>query len=91
MIMVEQTLPDPEELLASMAERQRHMFAAGRKAMLDVVQTYAQTASAFADSQEQLAAASEVEGVSRFLLAQASFTREVLDATVKFVNEAIEE
>jgi hypothetical protein len=88
--MHEQTLPDPEELLASMMERQEHMLSAGRKATLDALDVYAQTANAFADSQEKLAAASEVEWLSRFLLAHATFTREVLDASAKFAREVTE-
>ena len=85
--MHEQTLPDPEELLASMMERQESMLGAGRKATLDALNVYAQTANAFADSQEKLAAASEVEWLSRFLLAQANFTRDVLDASAKFARD----
>jgi hypothetical protein len=65
LIMTEQTLPDPEQVLAQIVERQRQMLMAGRKATLDALQGYAHTASAVADSQEKLAAASEVGSPQR--------------------------
>jgi hypothetical protein len=89
--MIEQTLPDPEQMLTSIMERQGQMLTAGRKATLDALQTYTETASAVADSQEKLAAASEVEWMSRLLRAQASFTRAVLDASSKFADEVLQE
>jgi hypothetical protein len=89
--MIEQTLPDPEQMLAGIMERQGEMLSAGRKATLDAFQTYTETASAIADSQEKLAAASEVEWLSRLLRAQASFTRAVLDASAKFADEILDE
>ena len=88
--MVEQTLHDPEEVLASMMERREEVLKAGRKASLDVLETYEQTLSAVVESQEKLAAASEFEPLSRFLLAQASFTREVGDAFAKFAREVMD-
>jgi hypothetical protein len=89
--MIEPTLPDPEQVLATIVERQRQMMLAGRKAALDVLQVYSQTATAFADSQEKLAAESEVEWLSRLLRAQATFTREVLDASEKFARDVMDE
>jgi hypothetical protein len=85
--MAEPTLPDPEQVLASILERQEQLLSAGRKASRDVFQAYEQTLSAFADSQEQLAAASEVESLSRLLRAQACLTREVVEAFSKFARE----
>jgi hypothetical protein len=90
-IVIEQTLPNPEEMLAGIVERQRQMLMAGRKATFDALGAYAQTAMAFAESQEKLADTTEVEGLSRLLRAQASFTREVLEATTKFAHEVMEE
>jgi hypothetical protein len=90
MIMVEQTLHDPEEVIASMMERSEEVLKAGQKASLDVLQTYEQTLSAVAESQEKLAAASEFEPLSRLLLAQATFTREVGDAFAKFAREVMD-
>jgi uncharacterized protein (DUF2384 family) len=88
--MAEQTLHDPEEVLASIMERQEEVLRAGRKASVDALQAYEQTLSAFADSQEKLAAASEVEWLSRHLRAQASLTREVGDAFAKFAREVMD-
>jgi hypothetical protein len=88
--MAEQMPPDPEQVLASFMERHEQMFTAGRRATLDGLQAYEETLSAFADSQEKLAAASQVEWLSRLLLAQAGFTREVVDAISKFTREVME-
>lgn len=88
--MVEQTQHDPEELIASIMERREDMLKAGQKASLDVLQTYEQTISAVAESQEKLAAASEFEPLSQLLLAQATLTREVGDAFAKFAREVMD-
>jgi hypothetical protein len=90
MIMAEQMPPDPEQVLASFMDRHKQMLTTGRRATLDGLQAYEQTLSAFAESQEKLAAASEVEWLSRLLRAQASFTREVVDAISKFTREVME-
>jgi hypothetical protein len=89
--MTEQTLPDPEQMFASIMERQGEMLMAGRKATLDVLQTCTESASALADSQEKLADASEVEWLSRLLRAQATFTRAMIDASAKFADEVFED
>jgi hypothetical protein len=91
MIVTEYTLPDPDDLLASFGERQRDLSVAGRQAMLEFLQAYVETASDFADSQEQLASATNVEWLSRLLRAQAAFTREVLEASRKFAQEVMDE
>jgi hypothetical protein len=89
--MIEPTLPDPEQVLSSTIERQRQLLMASRKATLDAFQVYARTATAVADGQDKLAVAtSDVEWLSRLLRAQASFTREMLDAAEKFTNEVME-
>ena len=88
--MAEQTLHDPEEMLASIMERQEQVLNAGRKASLDALQAYEQTLSALAESQEKLAAASEGEWLSRHLRAQANLTRDVGDAFAKFARDVID-
>jgi hypothetical protein len=85
--MNEQMLPDPEQVLASIMERQNDMLEAGRLATLEALHVYEQTANAFADSQEKLAEQTDVEWVSRLLRAQATFTRDMLDASTKFARE----
>jgi hypothetical protein len=89
-IMAEQFVPDPEKVLASIRDSQEHLFAAGRKTRLEFLDAYEQTLSAFADSQDKLASMSEVEWLSRLLKAQASFTRELVDASGKFARELLQ-
>jgi hypothetical protein len=89
--MVEQTPPDPEQVLASIMDQQKQVFTAGRKATLDGLQAYEQTLSAFADSQEKLADSTDVDWLSRLLRAQAGFTREVVDALGKFTREVMDD
>ena len=89
--MIEPTLPDPEQMLATLVERQRELLMAGRKATLDALQACAETGGVVADAQEKLAASSEVEWVSRLLRAQAGLTRELVDASTRFTRELIEE
>jgi hypothetical protein len=89
-IMAEQFVHDPEKVLASIRDRQEHLLAAGRKTNLELLDAYEQSLSAFADSQDKLASMSEVEWLSRLLRAQASFTREVADASGKFARELLQ-
>jgi hypothetical protein len=89
--VTEQTLPDLDDMLASFGERQMQMSIASRQAMMEFVQAYIETAGGVADSQEKLAGATNVEWQSRILRAQASFTREVLEASKKFAQEVMEE
>jgi hypothetical protein len=89
--MTGQTLPDPEQLLGDIIERQRQLFLSGRKATLEALEVYAQTAGAVADSQEQLADSSDIEWLSRVLRAQAAFTRDLIDASTRFTRELMEE
>jgi hypothetical protein len=89
--LTEHTLPDPDDMLASFGERQQQMTMASRQAMLEFLQAYAETASGFAESQEKLASATKVEWLSRFLRAQAAFTREVIDASRRFAREVMDE
>ena len=88
--MAEPTLPDPEEMLASLMEGHERMCTAGRKVTLDALQSYQQVLGAVADSGDQLAVASDIDWVSRLFHAQAGFTRDMADATSKFVREVIE-
>jgi hypothetical protein len=89
--MTAQTLPDPEQLLGDIIERQRQLFMTGRKATLDALEVYAQMAGAIADSQEKLADSSDIEWLSRLLRAQAALTRELIDASTRFTREVMEE
>jgi hypothetical protein len=88
--MSARTLPEPEQLVAGFAEGRRRMRMAGCRSALDAFQTYAQTAFALADSQEKLAATSELEWLSRLLQAQAIFTREVAEASERFARSLMD-
>ena len=89
--MIEPTLPDPQELFATFAERQQELLTAGRRATLDALQAYIEAAGVVADTQEKLAASSEIEWLGRLLRAQAALTRELADASARFTSQLIEE
>jgi hypothetical protein len=84
-------LRDPEEIVASLRERNEQLLEVGRSARLDLIQSYEQALSALADSREQLADASQIEWLSRVLRAQAGFTREIAEASGKFARELLDE
>lgn len=88
--MAEQFAHDPEKILADIRDRQEHILAAGRKTRLELLDAYELTLSGLADSQDKLAAMSEVEWLSRLLRAQAGFTRQVADASGKFARELLQ-
>jgi hypothetical protein len=89
-IMAEQFAYDPQKVFASIRDRQEQMLAAGRKTRLELLDTYRQSLGAVADSQEKVAALSDVEWLSRLLRAQAGFTRELADASGKFARELLQ-
>lgn len=82
---------DPEELFARTMDRHSELGSAGRQAMLDALQTYAAAADAFADAQDHLATMTNVESVSRLLRANATFTREVIEAADRFARNVIDD
>jgi hypothetical protein len=81
---------DREQILASIRERNEQIMAAGRQTRLELLEAFEQALSAFADSQEKLADQSEVEWMSRLLRAQATFTRDMTDASSKFARQLLE-
>ena len=81
---------DRDEILASWREPAEQMLAASRRTRLELTDAMGQALSAAADAQEKLADTSELEWVSRFLRAQAAFTRNMGDASSKFVRDAFE-
>jgi hypothetical protein len=90
-IMAEQFAYNPEEILASMRDRQEQILEAGRKTRLELVDAYGQSLGAVADSQDKLAGVSDVEWLNRILRAQASFTRGFADASGKFARELLQD
>jgi hypothetical protein len=81
---------DPEEIAAGLREQNEQILAAGRRARLDLVESYEQALATLADSGAKLAESSEIEWVGRFLRAQADFTREIAEASGKFARELLE-
>jgi hypothetical protein len=81
---------DREQILASIKERNEQIMQAGRQTRLELLEAFEQALGAFADSQEKLADSSEVEWMSRLLRAQATFTRDMTDASSKFARQMIE-
>ena len=81
---------DREQILASIRERNEQIMAAGRQTRLELLEAFEQTLGAFADSQEKFADQSEVEWLSRLLRAQATFTRDMTDASSKFARQLLE-
>jgi hypothetical protein len=91
MIMSEQFVQDPEKILAGMRDRHEHVFAASRQTSFQILDVWEQTLSAVAESQDKLAAMSEVDWLNRLLRAQATFTRELADASGKFAREILQD
>jgi hypothetical protein len=83
-------LRDREQILTSIHERNEQIMEAGRRTRLELLEAFEQTLSAFAESQEKLADSSEVEWLSKLLRAQATFTRDVTDASGKFARQLLE-
>jgi hypothetical protein len=81
---------DREEILASIKERNEQIMQAGRQTRVELLEAFEQSLSAFADSQEKLADSSEIEWMSRLLRAQATFTRDMTDASGKFARQLLE-
>jgi hypothetical protein len=88
--MTQPPLRDREQILESIRERNEQIISAGRQTRIELLEAFEQTLSAFADSQEKLADSSEVEWLSRLLRAQATFTRDVTDASGKFARHLLE-
>jgi hypothetical protein len=81
---------DREQILASIMERNEQILEAGRRTRLELLEAFEQALGAFADSQEKLADQSEIEWMSRLLRAQATFTRDMTDASSRFARELLE-
>jgi len=81
---------DREQILASIKERNEQIMQAGRQTRLELLEAFEHALGAFADSQEKLADSNEVEWMSRLLRAQATFTRDMTDASSKFARQLLE-
>jgi hypothetical protein len=81
---------DSEQILADIRERNEQMFAVSRRTQLEMVEAFEKALTMFADSHDKLAETSEVDWLTRLLRAQATFTRDVADATGKFARQVLE-
>jgi hypothetical protein len=57
----------------------------------EMVDAFQQSLEAVAEAQEKLAASSEVEWLTKLLQAQATFTRDMAEASGKFARTLLEE
>ena len=80
---------DPEKIVASIRDGQEELLTAGRTTMIEAAEAMEQTLGMFADADDKLAEATEVEWMSRALRARASFTRDMLGASSRFTRELL--
>jgi hypothetical protein len=80
---------DPEKIVATIRDGQEELLTAGRTTMIEAAEAMEQTLGMFADADDKLAEATEVEWVSRLLRARASFTRDMLSASSRFARELL--
>jgi hypothetical protein len=80
---------DPEKIIAGIRDGQEELMTAGRTTMIEAAEAMEQTLGMFADADEKIAEATEVEWVSRLLRARASFTRDLLSASSRFTRELL--
>jgi hypothetical protein len=87
--MTATTTQDPEKIMADIRDGQEELLTAGRTTMIEAAEAMEQTLGMFADADEKLAEATEVEWVSRVLRARAVFTRDLLSASSRFTRELL--
>ena len=58
---------------------------------IEMVDAFQQSLEAVAEAQEKLASSSEVEWLTKLLQAQATFTRDMAEASGKFARTLLEE
>jgi hypothetical protein len=80
---------DPEKIVAGIRDGQEELLTAGRTTMIEAAEAMEQTFSMFADADDKLAEATEVDWMSRLLHARASFTRDLLSASSRFTRELL--
>jgi hypothetical protein len=75
-----ETTHDAERVMANIRELNEQILEAGRSAGLDFLDAYERTLRTFADYQDKLADASQSDGLTQMMKAQANFTRDVVSA-----------
>ena len=80
---------DPEQVAARIREINEQVLEIGRKAGLEFLDAYEQMLRNFADYQDKVADASQVDWITNLTRAQANFTREVSGAYAKAARDAL--
>jgi hypothetical protein len=80
---------DPEQIVAGIRDGQEELLASGRKTAADAAEAFQQTLATFADADDKLAEATDIEWMSRLLRARATFTRELLAASSRFARDLL--
>jgi hypothetical protein len=71
---------DVDRVMSNIRELNEQILEAGRTAGLEFLEAYERTLRSFADTQEQLAEASQVDWITQMMKAQAAFTRDMVGA-----------
>jgi hypothetical protein len=80
---------DPEQIVAAIRDGQGELLASGRKTAVEAAEALEQTLAMFADADDKLAEATDIEWMSRLLRARATFTRELLAASSRFARDLL--
>jgi len=80
---------DPEQVAARIRELNEQVLEVGRKAGLDFLEAYEEMLRNFADYQDKVADASQVDWITNMARAQANFTREVSGAYTKALRDTL--
>jgi hypothetical protein len=80
---------DPEKIVAAIRDGQEELLASSRKTAVEAAEAMEQTLAMFADADDKLAEATDIEWMSRLLRARATFTRELLAASGRFARDLL--
>jgi hypothetical protein len=80
---------DPEKIVAAIRDGQEELLASSRKTAVEAAEAMEQTLAMFADADDKLAEATDIEWMSRLLRARATFTRELLGASSRFARDLL--
>jgi hypothetical protein len=80
---------DPEQIIAALRDGQEELLSSGRKTAVEAAEACEQTLAMFADADDKLAEATDIEWMSRLLRARAAFTRELLAASGRFARDLL--
>jgi hypothetical protein len=80
---------DPEQIIAAIRDSQEEFLTNGRKTAAEAAEAVEQALAMFADADDKLAEATDIEWMSRLLRARATFTRELLAASGRFTRDLL--